>query len=283
MIRLLEARFGVVEPQITPWRRAVTGDLTSVFDFAAGERTHAVMLPDASSLSARAQAQASLPSPRPPAAPGPLPRQEAGARPARPLPYAFDASARLAAGGVHLTIANFGAAGAGFSLFPAGDGDDGPWSYTVEAGKTLEDQLPARPRGYDLALYGPNGFLRRFRGGSADPLEVGCRYDRAEQTLQIVLRNLGEAPVSLHIANAYAGGEGRRRGLAAGAELVEAWRIVEDGHWYDISVTVAEDPPFLRRLAGHIETGRPSRSDPALDWRPFQDATTAAAPLIQSR
>ncbi|HMA50542.1 MAG TPA: phospholipase C, phosphocholine-specific, partial [Magnetospirillaceae bacterium] len=34
VIRFLEARFGVKEPNITPWRRAVTGDLTSAFDFA---------------------------------------------------------------------------------------------------------------------------------------------------------------------------------------------------------------------------------------------------------
>src|SRR5262249_14997282 len=33
LIRFIERRFGVVEPNITPWRRAVTGDLTSAFDF----------------------------------------------------------------------------------------------------------------------------------------------------------------------------------------------------------------------------------------------------------
>ena len=33
LIRFVEQRFGVAEPNITPWRRAVAGDLTSVFDF----------------------------------------------------------------------------------------------------------------------------------------------------------------------------------------------------------------------------------------------------------
>src|SRR6201996_5887237 len=37
VLRLLEARFGVAEPHITPWRRTVTGDLLSVFDFAADD------------------------------------------------------------------------------------------------------------------------------------------------------------------------------------------------------------------------------------------------------
>ena len=35
ILRFLEARFGVHEPNISAWRRAVCGDLTSCFDFAA--------------------------------------------------------------------------------------------------------------------------------------------------------------------------------------------------------------------------------------------------------
>jgi phospholipase C len=34
-LRLLETRFGVEVPNLTPWRRSVTGDMTSTFDFAA--------------------------------------------------------------------------------------------------------------------------------------------------------------------------------------------------------------------------------------------------------
>jgi phospholipase C len=34
--------------------------------------------------------------------------------------------------------------------------------------------------------------------------------------------------------------------------------------WYDITVTVHGNSSYLRRLAGHVETGKPSISDPAL-------------------
>jgi phospholipase C len=34
--------------------------------------------------------------------------------------------------------------------------------------------------------------------------------------------------------------------------------------WYDLIVTVAEDPTFKHRLAGHVETGGDSYSDPAM-------------------
>jgi phospholipase C len=268
VIRLLEARFGVAEPQITPWRRAMTGDLTSVFDFEAADQAPDAALPDASGLPAKARAQAGLPSPRPPARPDPPPRQEPGARPARALPYAFDAWARLAPDALELTIANLGAAGAGFGLYPAETGQGGPWFYALEAGKTLHDRLPPGPPGYDLTLHGPNGFLRRFRGGRPEAVEVSCRYDGAGETLQILLRNGGAGPFTVRTANAYATGETRVHALAPGAEITDLWPIAEAAHWYDVSVTLAEDPRFLRRLAGHVETGRPSRSDPALDWPP---------------
>jgi len=43
----------------------------------------------------------------------------------------------------------------------------------------------------------------------------------------------------------------------------ESWVLAASHHWYDLSVTSNDDPTFLRRLAGHVENGRPSISDPA--------------------
>jgi len=34
--------------------------------------------------------------------------------------------------------------------------------------------------------------------------------------------------------------------------------------WYDLTLTVGADPTFRQQLAGHVETGRDSASDPAL-------------------
>jgi phospholipase C len=42
--------------------------------------------------------------------------------------------------------------------------------------------------------------------------------------------------------------------------------VAESGRsngWYDLSVTADRDGAFLRRFAGHVETGRASTSDPA--------------------
>jgi phospholipase C len=34
--------------------------------------------------------------------------------------------------------------------------------------------------------------------------------------------------------------------------------------WYDLGIRVESEPGFLRRLAGHVENGKDSASDPAL-------------------
>ena len=113
--------------------------------------------------------------------------------------------------------------------------------------------------GYDYTAYGPNGFVRQFRGGVAGP-EVGVRREGGD--LALVLTNGGTTPVRLTVTDAY-GRRSTTRLLRPGARIVETVETRRSGNWYDVSVVSDHDPRFLRRLAGHVETGRPSTSDPA--------------------
>ncbi|MET0272627.1 MAG: phospholipase C, phosphocholine-specific [Phenylobacterium sp.] len=268
VIRFLEARFGVKEPQISPWRRAVCGDLTSIFDFKGGGAVRP--LPDTSSLTAKAEKAKALPYPKAPDTAPPLPRQEPGRRPARALPYAFEVSSRARAGGLLLTIANTGTAGAGFNLYASGGGE--PRFYTVEAGMRLEDLVPAAG-GYDLRLHGPNGFLRSFQG-EGDGLEAAAVFDPRRGRLLITLRNDGDAPVDAEVAPlAYLEAPLRKFRLAPGKSRVDAWDLRRSDNWYDFAVT---GPGVYRRLAGHGEDGRPSLSDPLLGKGPDHGPTRKA-------
>jgi phospholipase C len=264
VLRFLEARFGVEEPHITPWRRTVSGDLTSVFDFAGSGGAPVKALPDASALVARAEKTKKLALPKVPKPPEPMPRQEAGVRPARALPYAFEVASQTKADALRLTIANTGAAGAAFNLYPAGDGE--PRFYTVEAGKSVDDDLPVGADGYHVELHGPNGFLRTLRGpaGKAGP-EARARFDPKASRLEVTLRNDGPAPVTLELAMVdYLRDKPRRRVVGPGEEVTETIDLRPSHHWYDVSITCVEVAGFERRFAGHGEDGRPSISDPAL-------------------
>jgi len=93
IIRFMERRFGVMEPNISPWRRAICGDLTSAFDFGAVD-TGVAALPATTGYQPPDKARHASYIPVPPLN-GALPKQESGSRPRRPLPYALsvDASA----------------------------------------------------------------------------------------------------------------------------------------------------------------------------------------------
>jgi len=263
VIRFLEARFGVMEPQISPWRRAVTGDLTSLFDFKTPNRAMQ-KLPDASGLPARAAKAKALPPPAAPQVPEAHPRQEAGQRPARPLPYDFDVGGHPTPEGFVLVIDNTGQAGATFELRSPRGGE--PRFYAVEAGKKLEDLAPLGDEAYELTLFGPNGFLRGFRGQSG-PTKPGAkaRFDPKTGQLLVTLENHGPTPVSLEVAPAaYLNAPPRLRRLGPGQTAIDAWDLKASHNWYDLVVTCAEAPSFQRRFAGHGEDGQPSLSDPLL-------------------
>jgi phospholipase C len=86
LIQFIERRFGVIEPQISAWRRATCGDLWDCFDFANPDYSIPALPPTA----AGAQTGDARCQTNPPALPrltnGPQPRQEAGTKPRRPCP-----------------------------------------------------------------------------------------------------------------------------------------------------------------------------------------------------
>ncbi|MFD4907011.1 alkaline phosphatase family protein [Kitasatospora purpeofusca] len=127
VLRFCSRVFGVPEPTISPWRRAVTGDLMSVFDFTSA-RTGWPYLPDTVGYHARAAAQCdNLPAPRLPDVQT-LPAQEAGHRRARALPYAFEATGRVTPEAFWIDVTPPPAEAGGFSLTLVGvaTGQPGP-------------------------------------------------------------------------------------------------------------------------------------------------------------
>ena len=271
LIRFIEARFGtatnnLVETNITPWRRAVSGDLTSAFDFANPNRSALAALPPTAAYQPPNQDVYPDYVPTVPTAQS-LPKQEKGVRPARALPYALEVTgAASASGALSLSFANSGVATAVFQV-RAGNGLFAPLTYTVGAGKIVSDGWNF-PSGtvLDAAVLGPNGFLRHFGGtlGTAGALvEVEAATHPATLSLAYTLANRGSAPLAVVLTEGYSGrsvsvtldpGETVSRTLSAAATL----------GWYDLKVTAPSDSTFVRHLAGHIENGRDSITDPAI-------------------
>ncbi|RPE38347.1 phospholipase C [Streptomyces sp. Ag109_O5-1] len=263
IIRFMENRFGVHEPNISPWRRAVSGDLTAAFDFSRKD-TKPVALPATDGYQPPDKNRHPDYVPTPPANPV-LPRQERGSRPTRPLKYApvVDGSLDAATGRFTLAFASGAHAGAAF-LVTSNNRTDGPWSYTTEAGKSVSDTWnTAYSNGsYDLTVHGPNGFLRTFQGpGKVAGPEVTARP--VGDDIELTLANKGSGTVKLTLANGY-GGKPCTVTVRAGATVKHTVDLAHSRRWYDVTVTSDADKSFVRRFAGHVENGRPGVSDPAI-------------------
>ncbi|MCS0657123.1 phosphocholine-specific phospholipase C [Massilia terrae] len=271
ILRFLERRFGVAEPNISPWRRTVCGDLTSMFDFAHPNADRPGALFDTSHRSYLDRADALCRNHGPVAPPldQALPAQERGAggdatRPARPLPYHLAADGAREGDRFRIAFANSGRAGAAFTVYSLRH-HGGPWYYTLPPGDAAIGSWGLqefRDRQYDLRVYGPNGFLRVFRGGADSDVEA--RVDEtARGTLALRLENHAARAAPVRIEDHAYGGGVRELLLDAGASVVLPWPVEASHGWYDIGITTGHDGAFARRFCGHVEDGMPSRSDPA--------------------
>jgi phospholipase C len=263
LIQFLETRFGrhrpdLTESNITPWRRAVTGDLTSAFDFRTPNRSRSARLPDTDDFMPENLVRRPDQVPVPPPDQS-VPRQERGVRPARAIPYTLYADAAAAAGTVTIDFRSAGRAAAVFHVRTAGSAD-APRNYTVESGKHLSD-VWSFDGAYDLSVYGPNGFFRGFAGHAGGGLTVTATYDEHRPEITLRIANHGWARARVVIRDRY-GAQPRTLSIGAGDTGTERWSLARSRGWYDL--TVSADAGFTYRYAGHLENGDDSISDPAM-------------------
>ncbi|WP_371797154.1 alkaline phosphatase family protein [Streptomyces sp. NBC_01718] len=223
--RFLERWTGVEDPNVSPWRRTVTGDLTAAFAFD--------------------------PEPAPAAVPP-------GTRPARALPYQPDAHAVVRGEQVAVTLVNTGASSAHFALYPYAGEFAAPQHRDVRG--EAQWTVPLTADHYRFTVTGPNGFRREFTGTPSDGVEVASAVEAPARELRLTLTNTSARPQTATVRP-----QARERDphpaclrLAPGETRTLTHPTSAAHGWYDLVVTVAGDPAFSRRLAGHIEDGRPS-------------------------
>ncbi|PVZ85092.1 phospholipase C, phosphocholine-specific [Serratia sp. S1B] len=275
VLRFLEARFGIAEENISPFRRAVFGDLTSAFNFAnpnfepiptlAGRNTK----DNADTLRNEQQNRQKIAVP----SEQDFPVQQPGVKPARALPYELHTSARTDATAqvVSLIFSNTGSEAAVFHVYDKLHLDRVPRRYVVEAGKLLDDIWPVNDDGrYDLWVLGPNGYHRAFAGVltedsiAANP-EIRVCYNITAGSVIVTLMNNGELPCTFNVsAKAYRNDGPWTINVDAGTQQDHEWNLDNSGNWYDFEVTCSELADYRRRFAGHVETGEHTVTDPAM-------------------
>ena len=162
----------------------------------------------------------------------------------------------MSGGNLTVTFASRGQAGAVFHVTSAGS----PQTFTAGPRTSLTGTWPLTD-GQNVRVHGPNGFYRQFTGAGPDITAVPLGPN-----LTLRFASQSRATVRLTVADAYTGKSFPVIIPPRAAESVLIPSLLTKG-WYDVTVTSHDDPAYLRRLAGHVETGLPSISDPALGAR----------------
>jgi phospholipase C len=186
------------------------------------------------------------------------------------VPYELSAEGKadLSQQAFRIDFGNTGKATAVYHV-RSGNTKTGPWTYTVQPGANVSDSwaLSTNPRGaYNLSVYGPNGFLRSFKGSTSGQnignLNIEASYDNSGLGIKVEITNLG-ATCQVSIVDAYSKDEITHT-LEQGEELKKHWNLKKSYGWYDFLIEVNTDTTFQRRIAGHVETGEESMTDPAI-------------------
>ncbi|MCQ8277926.1 phospholipase C, phosphocholine-specific [Acetobacteraceae bacterium KSS8] len=265
IIRFIEQRFadthpGLRETNISPWRRAVCGDLTTAFDFRTpNDKVGA--LPSVSGYKPPTQTRHPDYKPVPPLVAS-MPKQETGVRRARALPYRLSARAEADATSVTLRFGNHGDQTAVFQVRSA-DPLQGPRNFTVSPGCELSDRWTTGLAPYALDVHGPNGFLRSFAGGGRLGLSVQATEHPDAESLVLELSDGSGLGALVRLHDAYSDRTSQVV-VPPGHTVRHAIQAGETFGWYDVTLTIAADPTFRVQLAGHVETGRDSITDPGI-------------------
>jgi phospholipase C len=296
----VQSKYGktVKEENISEWRRAVSGNLTSAFrSYHAKEPAMDFLDRDKFVVGIQQARYKEVPANYRKLDAGQIEdinrnallsasgsHQEPGIRPACALPYELYAEGGLTDDGtnfeVRMTAGNkahgANAAGAPFNVYlrnlSAGTGNGlRVATYAVKPGDTLHQQFPLSlfiDSKYAIEVHGPNGFYRSFSGDvAARHMQVRTEYEQKSETptgnMRVHLRNTSEKPITVAVAdNSYKTGTVSKT-IKPGHEESISLGLKQSYGWYDFTVKT-DASNAEARYAGRVETGRPSFSDPLM-------------------
>ena len=291
---------GTIFGNISSWRRAICGDMTSAFDFTRKLDTVAEEGKDKLDLvvAAAKPVPAYLTPAQQEALKANLPKyasrtadiaidlaketrdkQEKTQVELLPLGYDFNVYASITekdgtAGTFRLTFRNKGKIGTALNVYSyvKADANRGAWFYALEKpGKdgvpvTLADDydLGSRAGKYEFAVHGPGGYLSEFRGdaNNAGQKQIAEIVNVTASTDSTGVRfDFGEWPGANGDLTMINAYTTETATIAAKTASIAS--ATKDG-WYDVAFIDKAGTGYLRRYAGHLENGYIGKSDPAI-------------------
>lgn len=289
---------------IHPWRRAISGNLTSAFqtfkkgnernlDFVNRDKFIKTIYNAKFTNEPTGFSKTSVEDLKNGNFESWIPVQEKGTKVSCAIPYQllvngnFDKKQNLFIIKFDASNEQFGnrAAGAPFRVYAMGKHkslkdknqyeDNRNWNYTVAPGHSLEDYWQVEDfeeQRYFLRIYGPNGFFREFRGDKNQPnFFIQCYYQskgKLTGNIELLVNNNESKDIEIEILdNCYGNSKIRQKIPAGKTEQKIVLNLQQSACWYDFTVKLADADSFSQRFAGHVETGTESITDPNMGKR----------------
>jgi phospholipase C len=279
----------VFESNISKWRRAVSGDLTSVFrPYDARDTSGFTSFVDMKRQIAEINNAKNKPAPD-----GyyaftqedinqiikdgdhiKLPKQEKGVKPSNALRYELYVDEKTTEDGqftLHFTASKerFGEkslAGV-FNVYANNyKREKNNWSFAMSAGKEVDYHWRLQDfdnHGFKIVVHGPNGYYRYYAGGQdGNPVYIKQFYDFQRDEVVFQIKNSGNRDVQLMSYNSYTQ---KKDLILVKAGKIKVLKITTKSfyNWYDIEFSAVQSV-FKRRYAGRLENGRHTMSDPLM-------------------
>ncbi|MBL1219210.1 phospholipase C, phosphocholine-specific [Chryseobacterium sp. L7] len=242
---------------ISDWRRAVCGDLTSAFNSSDTKAPKMDYL-DQKDYAKTINAAKSKPVPdlkwysENEISDRLLDIQERGTKPSNPLPYHFHVNLE----NEKIRMTNLKEAGIPLLIYDRTQFDSNNYHFSYALYAKQELSHPVNAGKYDQEVFGPNGFFRKFSGTQASDLEVQLTNTGLKNEAELVFKNKkGNASVVLE--DLYEKTK-KTVSLQHSEEKIRL-DLSKNKGWYDIKVTFNDQ---IWHFAGRIETGKVSISDP---------------------
>lgn len=272
----------IKETNISNWRRAVTGDLTSVFrpyqpdeidqlpefldmksQILSVNLAKDKPMPDGYHSFSNAEVGEIKNGKTHPA----LTRQEFGTKPSNAICYELYVNETHLADSIQLSFVaskdffKEKALTGVFTVYDYLENTHFSKSFTVSQGKSLAyNWRKAANAAYDIAVHGPNGFFRAYKSNGVDePVQVGILKYVKDQ-LVLAIKNPNKTPISITLYDVYT----KKTSIVSIGKRADKNLVIninDNGRWYDM---ILELDGWKRQYAGRIENGRPSISDPLM-------------------
>lgn len=243
---------------ISDWRRAVCGDLTSAFNSSSVKAPQMNYL-DQKDYAKTINAAKNKPVPNlkwyseNELSGNLLEIQERGLKPSNPLPYHFHINLE----GEQIKMANLKENGVPLLIYDRTQFNSTHYHFSYALYSKQELSHPVHSGAYDYEIFGPNGFFRKFKGNNISELEVILVNMTSKNQVELTIRNHKKKNFSINLEDLYT-----KNKKTISVQKPEEKIIIDLEKykgWYDLKLTLND---CLWHFAGRVETGKVSVSDP---------------------